>query len=84
MITRAQIDLTQGTDQQDRPFGYVAGSGGGFFFSWRETLNATLASVEVDEVDGDGGLSEEDVVEYLRQYLPTTERGQMWPEAVAR
>jgi hypothetical protein len=78
-ITKAQVDLVQGESEDNAKFGYVAGDDGGFFFTWRPTLNATLASVEEDEVDGDGGLEESEVVDFLREYLPTTKRGrEMW------
>lgn len=60
------ISMSQGRDAQDREFGYVCGDEGGYFFTWMPTLEATLASVEMDEVDGDGGLDEADVVEYIR------------------
>jgi hypothetical protein len=60
------IDMYQGRDEQDRKFGYVCGDEGGFFFTWMPTLEETLASVEEDEMDGDGGLDEADVVEFLR------------------
>jgi hypothetical protein len=74
--TKSQVELMQGRDDQDRAFGYVHGDDGGFFFTWMPTLDATLSSVEEDEVDGDGGLDREEVVEFLREYLPTTKRGQ--------
>lgn len=73
--TKRNVDLHQGDDDQGRAFGYVAGDDGGFFFTWMPTLEATLASVEADELDGDGGLDESEVVEALRAYLPTTKRG---------
>lgn len=80
-ITKSDLDLNQGKDAQDRTFGYVHGDDGGFFFTWMPTLEATISSVEVDEVDGDGDLSESEVVEFLREYLPTTKRGrEMWSQ----
>lgn len=63
------IDMNQGRDEQNRKFGYVHGEGGGFFFTWMPTLEETLASVDEDGVDGDGGLSESEVVEFLREKL---------------
>ena len=45
---------------------YVHGDDGGFFFTWMPTLDATLDSVEEDEVDGDGGLTETEVKAFLR------------------
>jgi hypothetical protein len=77
-ITRHQVDLYQGEDDRGRPFGYVAGEDGGFFFTWLDTLDDTLTSVEEDEVDGSGGLDRDEVVEFLRDYLPTTKRGRRW------
>lgn len=78
-ITKSQVELVQGEDEQGRKFGYVHGEDGGFFFAWKDTLDATIASVEEDEVDGDGELSESEVAELLREYLPTTKRGKnMW------
>ena len=76
------VDLHQGDTPMGgeyRAFGYVCGDEGGFFYTWMDTLDATLATVEGDEVDGDGGLVKEDVVALLREYLPTTARGRkMW------
>ena len=63
------LDMNQGRDEQDRSFGYVCGDDGGFFFTWMPTLEATLASVEEDEQDGDGGLTKAGVVEFLRGKL---------------
>lgn len=78
-ISKSDVDLVQGRDDQERTFGYVHGDDGGFFFTWMPTLEQTLSSVEVDEVDGDGDLNESDVVEFLREYLPTTSRGRkLW------
>lgn len=80
-ITKNQVDLDQGEGKDGRIFGYVAGEGGGFFFTWMDTLDAALASVEVDEVDGDGDLDETEVVDFLREYLPTTKLGRrMWDD----
>ena len=78
-LSKSNVDLVQGCDERDRPFGYVAGIGGGFFFTWMSTLEATLASVEEDEQDGDGGLTESEVVDFLRDYLPNTGKGKsLW------
>lgn len=74
-ITASQLDICQGQDDQGRDFGYVAGDGGGFFFTWMSTLEATLDSIEKDEKDGDGELDESAVREFLSDYLPTTGRG---------
>jgi hypothetical protein len=73
------VDLVQGQSGDGASFGYVHGEDGGFFFTWRPTLDATLDSVEVDEVDSDGGLDRSDVVAFLGHYLPNTPRGRgMW------
>lgn len=81
-ITKSQVDLVQGETPVggvERKFGYVCGDDGGFFFTWMPTLEATLESVEKDEQDGDGELDAGEVVEFLREYLPTTKIGkQMW------
>jgi hypothetical protein len=78
-ITKHQVELVQGETEDGAAFGYVHGEDGGYFFTWRPTLEATLASVEEDEVDGDGELDYSEVVEFLRDHLPTTARGRkMW------
>lgn len=69
------LDQVQGQDDKGRDFGYVCGDEGGFFFTWLATLDATVASVEEDAVDGDGGLDVDEVQEYLRRKLPRTQRG---------
>lgn len=74
-ITKHQVDLDQGVDQHDRDFGYVAGEGGGFFFTWMPTLAETLDSIDEDQLGGCGDLDESEVREFLAAYLPTTERG---------
>ncbi len=76
------VDLHQGDDHKFRPFGYVAGDKGGFFFTWLPTLDDTLESVEEDPQDGSGGLDEGAVREFLESYLPTTNRGRnAWENA---
>lgn len=86
-ITKSQVDLWQGETEIHGPsvkcggraFGYAHGDDGGYFFTWMDTLDATLASVEEDEVDGNGGLDQNAVAKFLRGYLPTTRRGRkMW------
>lgn len=88
-ITKSQVDLWQGDTEvhgpslkmEGRAFGYVAGDEGGFFFTWMDTLDATIASVEEDEMDGAGDLDAEEVADFLREYLPTTRRGRrMWAD----
>ena len=45
-------DRNQGLDKDGRTFGYCGIDGrGGQFFTWRPTLEATLASIEDDEID---------------------------------
>lgn len=63
------LDLQQGIDKRGNKFGYVAGDGGGYFFTWHKTLSQTVASLEEDEVDGSGGLDEDDVAEFLRRSI---------------
>lgn len=60
-----RIDLNQGIDEHGRKFGYVHGDNGGYFFTWMPTLKKTLESVDVDSVDGDGGLNPRDVLKFL-------------------
>lgn len=69
-LTKAHVSLDQGTNDDDRKFGYVCGDEGGFFFTHMPTLQETLDSIEVDEVDGDGGLDRDEVAEFLATYLP--------------
>lgn len=63
------IDLYQGEDDQGRRFGYVHGDDGGFFFTWMDTLEKTLDSIDEDDQDGDGGLTEEEVRDFLRSKI---------------
>jgi hypothetical protein len=74
-ITTHQVSLYQGEDHLDRVFGYVSGDGGGFFFTWMETLEETLNSIEADSESGTGGLRKSDVRDFLRTYLPCTPGG---------
>lgn len=74
-ITKSQVSLDQGEDHKDRTFGYVSGTDGGFFFTWMDTLEETLDSLESDGECGDGGLRKRDVREFLAEYLPTTPAG---------
>ena len=71
MIYPKQVDLSQGEYDDGSEFGFVAGDDGGFFFDHLSTLDETVASVEACEVDGDGGLDDAEVREFLRRYLPT-------------
>jgi len=81
-ISKTQVDLCQGQDDQYRDFGYVAGDAdGGFFFTWRESLEETIDSIEEDDC-GDGGLAESDVISLLKSHLPTTAKGRlMWGDS---
>ena len=63
------LDRYQGDDAQGRKFGYVCGDDGGYFFTHLGTLDATIDSLDVDDVDGDGGLSLADVEQFLRERL---------------
>ena len=65
-MTEIKIDMNQGRDEDNRKFGYAHGDDGGFFFTWMPTLDETLATVEVDEVDGDGGLTIEEATAAIR------------------
>ena len=75
MLSKANVELTQGINRDDREFGYVSGDGGGFFFDWMPTLEETLDSINEDEMDGDGGLDADEVRDFLETYLPTTGKG---------
>ena len=66
---KVKLDLYQGTGKNGRKFGYVCGDEGGYFFTWMPTLEETVASCEIDEQDGDGGLEERGVVAFLREKL---------------
>lgn len=67
--TKMSIDMNQGINKDGRKFGYVHGTVGGFFFTWMPTLEETLATIEADEVDGDGDLTEADVAEFLSEKI---------------
>lgn len=82
MITKTQVDLWQGDHEINpsvkfggRSFGYIHGENGGYFFTWHDSLDATIESLEVDEIDGDGDLDLAELQAFLRDYLPTTSRG---------
>jgi hypothetical protein len=85
-VTKSCVDLDQGWTEHPAKFGgakfgYVAGDGGGYFFTWLPTLDQTIDSLEVDEQDGDGELNRDEVADFLREYLPTTRQGRgMWAE----
>lgn len=69
MTKHMRLDRKQGRTEDDRDFGYICGDDGGWFFTWHDTLAETLESLEIDEVDGDGGLDEDDVREFLAAEL---------------
>lgn len=52
-----EIDKFQGITEDGKKFGYISGNNGGWFFTWYDTKEETLASLEIDYVDGDGGIS---------------------------
>ena len=66
------LDKVQGKTEDDRDFGYVCGDGGGYFFTWMPTLEETLDSLDVDQVDGDGGLDADEVREYLSSRIASS------------
>mgnify|MGYP000987986307 FL=1 len=68
-MSKMTLDKKQGTTEDNRNFGYVSGDGGGFFFTWMDTLTETLDSVDADEVDGDGGLDADGVKGFLKDEL---------------
>lgn len=68
MITSDQVDMAQGELESGETFGYVAGDGGGYFFTHASDVYETIESVEVDEA-GDGGLDIEEVRDFLRRLL---------------
>lgn len=68
-MTIMTLDRKQGITENNREFGYVCGDDGGWFFTWCDTLAETLDSIEIDTVDGDGGLSKCDVREFLATEL---------------
>lgn len=85
-ISPSQLEQCQGVTQDDRPFGFVHGTDGGFFFRWMPTLEETLSSVEPDRESGNGGLDQDAVTEFLRAQLPRTKRGKdswgLWGDEV--
>lgn len=65
-----ELEKYQGQDDDGTKFGFVHADGdGGYFFNWCDTLDETLDSIDVDEIDGDGGLDKDDVIEFLRDKL---------------
>lgn len=63
------ISMKQGVRQDGRDFGYVPGEDGGWFFTHMDTVEATIASLEVDSVDGDGGLTRAEAAKRLKKAL---------------
>lgn len=66
------VTIKQGQDENGRNFGYVHtnySEDGGFFFTWLDTLEATIDSVKEDEVAGNGGRDINRVKSELRPFL---------------
>jgi hypothetical protein len=79
MKMKIHVNLEQMVDDLGRDVGYVYGENGGYFFTWLPSLEETVGSIESDEVDGDGGLKEKDVAEFLRWYLLKSPKGRnLW------
>lgn len=73
MTAKMKVDLICGVDVSGWMFGFVYDDNeddGGYFFTWRHTLAETLRTLEPCPVEGDGGLYEEDVREFLEEVLP--------------
>lgn len=64
-----EIDKKQGITEEGGDFGYIAGDGGGWFFTWYDDPGETLNSIEIDETDGNGGISEDEAREALEKIL---------------
>lgn len=62
--TRYTFDLKQGENDDGSDYGYIGDGDGGYFFTWKPTLEATLATLEADEVD-EPDFSEDDAREAL-------------------
>jgi hypothetical protein len=63
------IDKNQGITDSGKKFGYICGDEGGWFFTWHDTDEETLNSLEVDCVDGDGGIEYQDARKALKAIL---------------
>jgi hypothetical protein len=62
MITATDVIAVQGEAESGHEFGYIKAGSGGFFFTWRATIAATVSSIEPDETDpptGRGKLREQ-------------------------
>ena len=62
MIDSADVIPVQGETADGHEFGYIKAGSGGFFFTWRKTIAATVSSIEADEIDpptGRGKLREQ-------------------------
>lgn len=66
-----KIDYQQGFDDNGFAFGFVYDEvgHGGWFFTYKKTLYSTLKTLEPCSVEGDGGLDEDQVREFLREKL---------------
>ena len=45
------IDKYQGIDEQNRNYGYIGQDDGGYFFTWLDTLEETLDSLDPNIID---------------------------------
>lgn len=68
-IDRHQGRTNQTPDGEERRFGYICGDDGGWFFTWMDTLEETLDTIEIDEIDGDGGISYWQAMEFLEEAI---------------
>ena len=69
---KMMVTIKQGRDENGRDFGYAHssyGKEGGFYFTWLDTLDATIDSVEEDKVAGGGGHDLMAVKHDLRNFL---------------
>ncbi len=66
-----KIDYDQGRDDNGETFGfiYLEEGKGGWFFTYKKTLRATLKTLEYCSVEGDGGIDEEDARDFLKKEL---------------
>lgn len=69
-----KIDWDQGEDELGRKFGYVAGDGGGWFFTHFDSVAEMIESLEIDEIDGDGGVTCQTAETMLVSYIAEKKR----------
>ena len=73
MIESTDVIAVQGETESGHEFGYIRAGTGGFFFTWRSTIAATVSSIEADETDpptGRGKLHEQ-AERALRSWIET-------------